>query len=104
MKKAAVAEAAELAIEESRDGRSVVIMFPTFSVWNHELGHIYLLPDDVFVRFSHIHSGLHALRVDTVVIVNPEQCDDVGLEYAKRMVRLSKEPRFLYVREINGTT
>jgi hypothetical protein len=91
--------ATKLALNEEEQGRSVVILFPTWSGWGRELRHMDYLPDGVYVRFSYMHSTLKALRVDTLIVALPEKCDSLGLAMAREMARLSPGPQYIYLEE-----
>lgn len=95
-----VADACEEAIRESKRGHTVVVLFPTWSRYGCCLRDIGFMPDGVYIRFSNISTSLKTLRVDTVIVVEPEKCTPDGLVWAEEMTSVSLEPRIVHLSEV----
>ena len=82
---------------EAANNRSAIVLFPAWKQYGKDWNRMRPLPDGTFVRFSDVPSSLMMLRVDTMIVVLPEECDKHGLRRAKEMLSISRDPRLIYL-------
>jgi hypothetical protein len=92
-------DALALLESEAADNRSAIVLFPAWKQYGQDWNRMRPLPEGTFVRFSNVQSALLALRVDTLIVVLPKECDLHGLMLAKHLTCMATEPRLIYLEE-----
>ncbi len=88
-----IARVMELAQKETRDGRRVMVLFPTPEWRSAALPQ----PENIYLRASTVESGLKSLAIDTLILVGRDHPDwnENGERYARERIRASRHPRVI---------
>jgi hypothetical protein len=97
-------DALALLESEATNNRSAIVLFPTWKQYGKDWNRMRPLPEGTFVRFSNVQPGLKSLRVDTLIVVLPEECDPHGLLWARHLTCISKDPKYIYLHEEDNDT
>lgn len=101
MNKATV-QAGKIAITERMQNRRSVILFPNMADWSDEANELLQAMgsrpfvtnpyDGIYIRYSRNRCSLFTIRVDTLIVVEPVECDCEGLDIARRhLLRLASK-------------
>ena len=89
------------AVDEFFAGRSVCVIVPAQTYWMQEFNPLRQLildgADGIYIRASSSRSSLLSIRVDTLIIVEPDLCVREGLRDARYMTHLSRSPKILRI-------
>jgi hypothetical protein len=85
----------------NRGRKCVMILFPS-TQWVSDAIQGHIAVDTVYYRAANVHSGLMMLPVDCLILVNYENLDPVGVEFAKNRMHAQRDAELIVIDKQNN--